>query len=1182
MKRGGGGGSSGGGGGGGGGGGRGVRKRGGGGGGGVVGGKRRVGAGGGGRLPPPPPSSSSSSPSSSLLLQQPPPPPPSSLSSFPEKSVTAHGAHRFEDTVPLCDIVPAATHSAKPEPHSRDHNTNTNTNTTTISNSNNSNNHNSNTTNSNNHQTRLPNAGANSRPSGQTRPQTLPLALAPPPPVQRPRRQQRPEKMSAAASALHTTTNTTTTTITNTNTNTNNSNNYNTNTGTDPATTQPPPPLTTQQQQQQQQQQQASLSSMVKTPTNTTTNTNTTTTTFPPPGSGGGGGGGGDSGGVLFEQSRSALNHQQGPQQPPQYVSHVAPPPPQQQQHHQQQQYNHHHYNSNNNNSSSTLIPALSSEPINEVSDTAPIVDSDEGRSFESDATGTHPSNGPTVRVLGSGTIGPKRAYFTVGILFAINLLNYMDRYTIAGVLHSVQDYYGISNTSLGLLQTAFIVSYMVFSPIFGYLGDRYCRKYIMSCGIFFWSCLTLAGSFVGSQWFGLFLLLRALVGIGEATYSTIAPTIIADLFVKDMRSRMLMVFYFAIPVGSGLGYIVGSNVAAAAGSWQYALRVTPPLGVVCTLLILFILVEPERGSSEGGTHLHNTSYITDVKSLLRNKSFMFSTLGFTCVAFVTGALALWAPYFMADAIRLLDGSANTADVSLKFGIITCAAGFLGVALGSVCAQYYRKVNPRADPLICASGMLLCAPFMFLALVVVQYSITASWVLIFIGETLLCVNWAIVADILLYVVIPTRRSLAESFQIIFSHMFGDAGSPYLVGMISDQLANTYPAYMRESYFLQFITLRAAFYITCFVSVLGGGAFFATALFVEHDKDRVDKLIKGMKEAAAATAKTNGVAGGGHCSPALDVSNGCLTGTLSALPAPALAPMEGSPEAHEGGRKTNHHHHHHHHGDDDDDDDDGGRSTGSEEQSSAGSAVTSLNSVDNDVAVVVVGASGAGIHGNGVRMSASASAAAAAAAVVVEYREMDNLHGYHDNNDHHDHDDDDDDDHDDGDHVDGDDDDDDEREEEKEATKSSGGGGSEGRGRKSEKEEEEVEKEGEGGNAAQPPSPPPPPPPPSSSSSSSSPSSRPPPRRLKPPRFSPPPPPPPPSSSPPPPPTPPSSSSSPPPSTPPPPPPLTHSASTISSSSSSSPPPPFPSPPPPRFHLSSRPSQAPPPPPPPSA
>ena len=51
-------------------------------------------------------------------------------------------------------------------------------------------------------------------------------------------------------------------------------------------------------------------------------------------------------------------------------------------------------------------------------------------------------------------------------------------------------------------------------------------------------------------QYFGLFVVMRSLVGIGEASYSTIAPTIIADMFSKDARSKALAVFYFAIPVG--------------------------------------------------------------------------------------------------------------------------------------------------------------------------------------------------------------------------------------------------------------------------------------------------------------------------------------------------------------------------------------------------------------------------------------------------------------------------------------------------------------------------------------------------------------------------------------------------------------------------------------------------------
>jgi len=70
----------------------------------------------------------------------------------------------------------------------------------------------------------------------------------------------------------------------------------------------------------------------------------------------------------------------------------------------------------------------------------------------------------------------------------------------LAGVLDSVQKYYMINNKEAGLVSTAFIISYMLLSPIFGYLGDRFNRTIIMSCGIIGWSAVTLASSFVGRQ----------------------------------------------------------------------------------------------------------------------------------------------------------------------------------------------------------------------------------------------------------------------------------------------------------------------------------------------------------------------------------------------------------------------------------------------------------------------------------------------------------------------------------------------------------------------------------------------------------------------------------------------------------------------------------------------------------
>ncbi|VEN36231.1 unnamed protein product [Callosobruchus maculatus] len=246
------------------------------------------------------------------------------------------------------------------------------------------------------------------------------------------------------------------------------------------------------------------------------------------------------------------------------------------------------------------------------------------------------------------------REWVSVFVLCFVNLINYMDRFTIAGILPDIQTYFGINNSEGGLLQTAFVLSYMVFAPLFGYLGDRYSRRWIMAAGVFLWSLTTLCGSFMSNFWW--FTFFRALVGIGEASYSTIAPTIISDLFVGDVRSKMLALFYFAIPVGSGLGYIVGSETAKAMDNkWQWALRVTPALGLIAVVLILIALDEPERGQSEGSGHMEPTPWTEDVKDIVQNRSFMFSTAGFTCVAFVAGALAWWGPTFIEMGIKLQD-----------------------------------------------------------------------------------------------------------------------------------------------------------------------------------------------------------------------------------------------------------------------------------------------------------------------------------------------------------------------------------------------------------------------------------------------------------------------------------------------------------------------------------------------
>ncbi|XP_070699994.1 protein spinster homolog 3 [Pempheris klunzingeri] len=452
-----------------------------------------------------------------------------------------------------------------------------------------------------------------------------------------------------------------------------------------------------------------------------------------------------------------------------------------------------------------------------------------------------------TPQAVDEPAISPRRAYLAVAVLCYINLLNYMERYTIAGVLPKIQLFFDISDSTAALLQTVFICSFLLLAPLFGYLGDRYNRKYIMVGGLSMWLVTAAGSSFVTKSHFWLLMLLRALVGVGEASYSTIAPTIIGDLFTGAQRSAMICVFYIFIPVGSGLGYITGAGIATLTGDWHWALRFTPILGAVGLVLLLFFCPNPPRGAAEthGEGVTGQSTYLEDLKYLLKNKSYVWSSLGVTATAFLTGALAFWAPTFLSRA-RVTQGLVQPCEKepcdrtdSYVFGAVTVVTGILGGCLGTVLSRRLRDKVPNVDPLICAVGLLGSGPSLFIAIFVASASIHATYVFIFLGEMLIALNWAVMADILLYVVIPTRRSTAEALQITACHLLGDAWSPYLVGAISDALRRSKPASPGWS----FHSLKYSLLVCPFVGILGGLFFLMTALYIIEDKKAAQQLVE---------------------------------------------------------------------------------------------------------------------------------------------------------------------------------------------------------------------------------------------------------------------------------------------------------------------------------------------------
>ncbi|XP_063728586.1 protein spinster homolog 1-like [Symsagittifera roscoffensis] len=491
-----------------------------------------------------------------------------------------------------------------------------------------------------------------------------------------------------------------------------------------------------------------------------------------------------------------------------------------------------------------------------------------------------------------------RRVILSHSIFTFINFLNFTDRYTIAGVLSDIQNYFKINDTQGGLIQTVFILVFMCFAPLFGYLGDRITRKCILIGGILAWSFFTLMGSFVGPNNFWVFLLLRGLVGVGESSYITVSPSLIGDLFSESERIIALSVFSLASPFGAGFGYILGSlttSIAKDSGAdddsaWKWSLRITPILGlisnhstlspfficVIAVILTVLVVPEPMRGSREtsadNGVELKMKTSMKDdviylITGCISNKTAVFVTLACTANVYVVGCLAFWAPVFIEEANLAQGENPNNAVISFGFGAVTCASGVLGVVLGAFTARFFRRRTLNAEPLVGAYGLILAAPMVFMFAVIVEYntigifsnhfrvkkseptiifnlqtnkirkkSLIAIWPIVILGEIGLCLNMALVPKILIDCVVPNRRSLASGISTGFTHIFGDAYSPFFVGLLADV------TYGSSSHYNQFKGLQLGVLTCPIASAIGTAAFFACAIAYEGDHTRTAEIV----------------------------------------------------------------------------------------------------------------------------------------------------------------------------------------------------------------------------------------------------------------------------------------------------------------------------------------------------
>jgi len=373
-------------------------------------------------------------------------------------------------------------------------------------------------------------------------------------------------------------------------------------------------------------------------------------------------------------------------------------------------------------------------------------------------------------------------ARLTLLTLFWANFLNFFDRQVLAALAPLLKGYWQLDDYQVGLLATAFEVTYALAPLPIAILADRWWRRRVVALALAVWSgAMALTGA-AGS--FAALLVGRAVLGLGEAGYGPSALAWLSDLFPPSHRSRAVGVHDLALMVGSAAGYALG-GVSGQALGWRPVFILAALPGWLLAVAV-WLLPEPTRGQSDRravglGEALspgRPVPLATARRELLAVPTFVVMSLVGTLINLATAGLIYWLPAF---AVRFHGLGVDKA--GLLTGALTVVAGAAGVLSGGLVADRLLRYTPAGRLLTLSASYAVGFP---LALAAILTRDTGLFLLLAtLAVYLFAFYLPCLAPLIHQVTRPELRATAMGLCLFLIHLLGNAPAPALVGRLSD-------------------------------------------------------------------------------------------------------------------------------------------------------------------------------------------------------------------------------------------------------------------------------------------------------------------------------------------------------------------------------------------------------------
>lgn len=425
--------------------------------------------------------------------------------------------------------------------------------------------------------------------------------------------------------------------------------------------------------------------------------------------------------------------------------------------------------------------------------------------------------------------------YWALGVIFAANFLNYTDRQLVSALEKPLSDDLSLTEEEFGGLWSLFTIGYMLCAVPIGLLADRISRTRLFAFCVVIWSLATIASGLAQDKYF--LYVARVFIGVGEAGCLVIGPSLISDLFTREVRGKALSIFFLGMPLGGTAAFLLAAALHDL--GWRNLFYVAGAPGFVVAAMIWF-LTDPPRGTAEGAHHGMKKGGVREYLVLLKTPTLLLIILAQAFAVILIIPLIHFGARFFEDSRGM-----GPKEAKYFIGLMALVAGTLGNSVSGWLGDRLARHTKGAYALLAGVCFLLGWPCLF-----VGFSVEERWIFLP-ALTLGCFFYFMcmpaVNTQIANVASPAQRATAWALAVFILHLLGDTAAPWLFGKASRTLG-------RQHAFAYFSIALIFAGICCLIA-----AYTARA-----DTERVARLVEQeAKETGAVNAAIPGASGVSH-------------------------------------------------------------------------------------------------------------------------------------------------------------------------------------------------------------------------------------------------------------------------------------------------------------------------------